>query len=160
MKTTPNRSANEAIRTPVARGAAPTARENEDSVSDGQDRLQAPVRPGRFSPPGGVHLVLGPVGAGKSTFALELARDARAVRFNLDQWMTELFSPDRPVEGRVAWYVERAARCLERIWAVALDVAERGTAVVLELGLLTRRERETFYERVHGAGLDLTVHVL
>src|SRR5262249_51960037 len=127
MKTTSNPTPLDA-RPRAASGAAPTARENETSLRDGHEPLQAPDSPAHFFAPGGipaplsgaaarVHMVVGPVGAGKSTFALGLARDARAVRFNLDQWMTELFGPDRPVEGRVAWYVERAARCFERIWA-------------------------------------------
>ena len=107
-----------------------------------------------------VHLVVGPVGAGKSTFALRLADEQRAVRFTLDEWMTELFSPDRPVDGVVEWYVERAARSVERIWAVAERVVEAGTSVVLELGLLRRSERERFYERVDGAGFDATIHVI
>jgi predicted kinase/uncharacterized glyoxalase superfamily protein PhnB len=107
-----------------------------------------------------VHLVVGPVGAGKSTFALGLARERRAVRFALDEWMSELFSPDRPHAGIMEWYAERAARCVERIWAVAERVVETGTGVVLELGLLRRAERERFYQRVEHAGFDSTIHVI
>jgi predicted kinase/uncharacterized glyoxalase superfamily protein PhnB len=107
-----------------------------------------------------VHLVVGPVGAGKSTFALGLAREHGAVRFALDEWMTELFSPDRPGEAVIEWYVERAARCVERIWSVAERIVEAGAGVVLELGLLRRSERERFYERVDDAGFDVTIHVI
>jgi predicted kinase len=107
-----------------------------------------------------VHLVIGPVGAGKSSFALGLARERGAVRFALDEWMTELFSPDRPREGVAPWYVERAARSVERIWAVAERIVETGTSVVLELGLLRREERERFYQRLDDAGLDSTIHVI
>lgn len=110
------------------------------------------------SPP--VHLVVGPVGAGKSTLALRLASEHGAVRFVLDEWMTELFSPDRPEHGAVEWYVERAARSVERIWAVALRIVETGTSVVLELGLLRREERERFYERLDDAGVAWTTHVI
>jgi predicted kinase len=105
-----------------------------------------------------MHLVIGPVGAGKSTFAARLALDHAAVRLTLDQWMATLFSPDRPTERVIEWYVERAARAVEQIGTVALDVTHVGTDVVLEIGLLTRREREAFYGRV-GAG-DLTIHVV
>jgi len=106
------------------------------------------------------HLIIGPVGAGKSTFAVGLARERGAVRFTLDEWMTSLFSPDRPTDGIVEWYVERASRCVDRIWELAKSVLEAGTPVVLEIGLLERSQREAFYDRVARAGIDLTIHVV
>jgi predicted kinase len=105
-----------------------------------------------------VYVVIGPVGAGKSTFALQLARERGAVRLTLDEWMTELFRPDRPETGVVAWYVERAARCVDQIWRVAEGVLDAGVDVVLEVGLLQRRERADFYRRV--AGHAWTLYVL
>jgi predicted kinase len=107
-----------------------------------------------------IQLVIGPVGAGKSTFGLALARQQRAVRLTLDEWMATLFRPDRPDHGVVEWYVERSARCIEQIWSVADAVLGVGTPVILELGLLTRRERASFYERVAVSGFPLTVHVV
>ncbi len=104
--------------------------------------------------------MLGPVGAGKSTHARRLAEEHGAVRLTLDEWMTELFSPDRPESGMVEWYVERAARCCARIWCLARALLERGTNVVLEVGLLERRERELFYARLAEAGARVTIHVL
>ncbi len=109
---------------------------------------------------GSVHLVVGPVGAGKSTRAIALARAHRAVRFTLDDWMARLFRPDRPAEGVMPWYVERAGRCVDQLWRTACEVLGTGTSVVLEIGLLTRREREAFYARVDEAGACLTVHVV
>jgi predicted kinase/uncharacterized glyoxalase superfamily protein PhnB len=107
-----------------------------------------------------VHLVVGPVGAGKSTFARQLARDRRALRLALDEWMAELFTPDRPETGRREWYVERRQRCQERMWTVARATADAGMDVVLELGLLRRDERERFYRVIEDAGFRLVVHVL
>jgi predicted kinase len=43
-----------------------------------------------------LHLIVGPVGSGKSTYALRLADAHVAARFNLDEWMARLFRPDRP----------------------------------------------------------------
>ncbi|HEY6558186.1 MAG TPA: ATP-binding protein [Polyangiaceae bacterium] len=105
-----------------------------------------------------VHLLLGPVGAGKSTFALELAREHAAVRLTLDEWMTALFQPDRPQTGVIEWYVERAGRCVDQIWSVAEGILDAGVSVILEIGLLQRHQRETFYGRV--SGRELTIHVL
>jgi predicted kinase len=141
---------------------APAGGEIETRLNDGGHSLQARneasvagrARGGR------VHLVLGPVGAGKSTYAAALAGERGAVRLNLDQWMVRLFGPDRPDEGRVVWYLERAARAVEQIRAVAVEVAGTGTDVVLEIGLLTRHERDPFYRRISDAGFELTIHVL
>lgn len=107
-----------------------------------------------------LHLVIGPVGAGKSTFGLQLARDHSAVRLTLDEWMAELFSPDRPDAGVMEWYVERTGRCIEQIWRVATRIIDVGTDVVLEIGLIQRRDRTRLYKRVHDAGLELKIYVL
>jgi predicted kinase len=100
------------------------------------------------------------VGAGKSTFGLQLAHGHRAVRLTLDEWMATLFRPDRPAVGVVEWYVERAARCIEQIWALTKQSLSEGIDVILEIGLLRRHEREAFYRRVDDAGFDLTIHVV
>jgi predicted kinase len=108
-----------------------------------------------------VHLIVGPVGAGKSTFALNLARQHTAVRFALDEWMTTLFGADpRPDSGRVEWYRERARRCIEQIFRQTVQLVECGTSAILEIGLIRRDERLDFYRRAQAAGLGLTVYVL
>lgn len=107
-----------------------------------------------------VHLIVGPVGSGKSTFALELARRERALRIGLDDWMTRLFSPDRPASGVIEWYRERAARCVEQIWRVSLAASDAGVASVLEIGLIQRQERLEFYERVAASDRSLTIYLV
>lgn len=107
-----------------------------------------------------MHLLVGPVGAGKSTYGIALAKETRAVRLTLDAWMTTLFAPDRPSEGVMPWYVERAARAVDVIWQVALDVLGTGTSVVLEIGLLARRARAAFYARADAAGIRVVLHVV
>lgn len=110
---------------------------------------------------GELHLIIGPVGAGKSTFARALAAKHRAVRLVLDDWMAQLYGADeRPATGRIEWYVERRDRCLEQIWKLTAALCEVGTRVVLEIGLIRRAEREAFYRRVEDAGYDLAVYVL
>lgn len=107
-----------------------------------------------------IHLIVGPVGAGKSTFALRLAREQRAVRLNLDEWMASLFRPDRPETGVMEWYVERTRRCIGQIWILAERLLEAETNVVLEIGLIQRRARELFFEQVDGSHFGLTVYVV
>ncbi|MEM6995316.1 MAG: AAA family ATPase [Myxococcota bacterium] len=107
-----------------------------------------------------LHLVVGPVGSGKSTFVAALCARERAVRLNLDDWMATLFRPDRPVEGMVAWYAERAERCVAQIWSLAVQLIEVGVTVVLEIGLIRRRDRLRLYGWVDERALDLTIHIL
>lgn len=107
-----------------------------------------------------IHLVIGPVGSGKSTFATALARKHAALRLTLDDWMTRLFRPDRPVDDVMAWYVERARRCVEQIWEVTRGALEAGTDVVLEIGLIQRRDRESFYARVDREARELEVYLV
>jgi uncharacterized glyoxalase superfamily protein PhnB/predicted kinase len=134
---------------------APARAESTNTLKDASAAPQGGSDRGRRTR---VHLVLGPVGAGKSTFADGLARDHGAIRLTLDEWMTTLFSPERPDQGVMDWYVERTARCIELMLSLSVDMLDRSTSVVLEIGLLTRREREAFYERVDGS--DLTIHVV
>ena len=148
----PSATANQSA-TPVA----PAQAETGNTVKDAPATPQAGSDRGRRTQ---VHLVLGPVGAGKSTFAERLARDHGAVRLTLDEWMTKLFSQDRPDQGVMDWYVERTARCIEMIWSLTMDMLDRNANVVLEIGLLTRRERDAFYERVDAAAAELTIHVI
>jgi predicted kinase len=106
-------------------------------------------------------LIIGPVGAGKSTLARALGEQHRAVRLILDEWMARLYGADeRPASGRIEWYLERRDRCREQIWRVASAVVMAGTSVVLEPGLIRRDEREAFYDRVDAAGLVLAVHLI
>lgn len=107
-----------------------------------------------------IHLIIGPVGAGKSTFALRLAREHAAVRLTLDEWMAVLFRPDRPDTGVMEWYAERTQRCIEQIWRLTRSMIDVGTSVVLEIGLIRQRERERFYRRVDDAGYGLAIYVL
>jgi predicted kinase len=108
-----------------------------------------------------LHLLFGPVGAGKSTFARELCRQHQAVRLTVDDWMAQLFGADeRPAVGRLEWYLERRQRVLEQTWKLTLDLLAVGTPVVYEPGLIRRQEREALYARADQAGLKLAVYVL
>jgi predicted kinase len=107
-----------------------------------------------------IHLVEGPVGAGKSTFAGQLALQNSGVHLNLDEWMVTLFSPDRPQTGFMDWYTSCKQRCLEQIWKTTCDLMDAGVNVVLELGLVQQLDRAAFYARVDGTDYDLDVIML
>lgn len=107
-----------------------------------------------------IYLVEGPVGAGKSTFAAQLAGRHRAPRLILDDWMATLFRPDRPETEVIPWYLERKDRCLEQIWKLTVELMEASTSVVLELGLIQRAGRAQFLERLDQGGYPYTLYVL
>ncbi len=107
-----------------------------------------------------VHLIVGPVGAGKSTFGRRRCADGSAVFFDLDPWMVRLFGPDkRPKGDPLGWYLERRERCRGVIWETALDVVRAGKDVYLELGLLTVVERASYVQRARDADLSVMLHV-
>lgn len=103
-------------------------------------------------------LLIGPVGAGKSTYAQHRIARSPAVFFNLDPWMTRLFGADpRPPAGLIAWYQERRDRCRAVIWDMAQKVLECGTDAIVEIGLLSALEREAFYEQVYSSEFNLEI---
>ncbi len=107
-----------------------------------------------------LHLIEGPVGAGKSTYAMSLASGDRAIHIALDEWFASIFSPDRPEQDIISWYVERKDRLIELIWSHSKRLLDSGCGVILELGLIQQAPRIDFCSRVLGEGYDLTMHVL
>ncbi|MEM1229397.1 MAG: AAA family ATPase [Pseudomonadota bacterium] len=107
-----------------------------------------------------IHLLEGPVGAGKSTYAAQLSHAHRAPHLNLDEWLVTLFRPDRPEADFMAWYLERKDRCLAQIWATAGALLDLEIDVVLELGLVQAAARQAFYERADAEDRALIVYLL
>lgn len=107
-----------------------------------------------------IYLIEGPVGAGKSTFARTLAAQLPGVHVALDEWFVRLFSPDRPANDFVPWYVQRKERLIDLIWDHALDMATTRLTPVLELGLIQRQARHALYQRAERAHVQLHVRVL
>lgn len=107
-----------------------------------------------------IHLIEGPVGAGKSTFSAKLSLRQNAPHLNLDEWMVTLFSPDRPQENFMEWYSERKSRCIQQIWEVTSELLSSGSSVILELGLVQLADREDFYRRVDSSEYELQVYLI
>src|SRR6202051_4856783 len=105
--------------------------------------------------PGPAHVIFGPCGAGKTTYAHALARREGAVAFVLDEWGVRLFGPD--VHGRLdfGWMLGRLGRCQALIWSTPTAVLAAGTSVVLDLGLMRRGHRERIRKLAQEAGLSV-----
>ena len=108
--------------------------------------------------PGTLHVIFGPCGAGKTTYAHALARREGAVAFVLDEWGARLFGPDVSGPLDFGWMLERLGRCQALIWSTAGAVLEAGTPVVLDLGLMRRAHRERIRTMGEQAGRSMQWH--
>jgi predicted kinase len=105
-----------------------------------------------------LHVIFGPCGAGKTTYAHAFARRERAVAFILDDWMARLFGPDIPEPIEYEWMLERVGRCEAQIWSSAAAVLAAGTSVILDIGLMRRADRDRVRQIAEGAELPLQWH--
>ncbi|MEE4349881.1 MAG: ATP-binding protein [Pacificimonas sp.] len=93
-----------------------------------------------------VHLIVGNVGAGKSTYARALAAQKRAHVFANDPWFAELYQPD--LQGSdYAWTLERTQRIERVMIAEAKALLALGLDVIFDIGFFERSQRD----RVRGA---------
>jgi predicted kinase len=90
-----------------------------------------------------VILVCGPVGAGKTTYSIALAKEIDAIRFSIDPWMQTLFAKDMQSLD-YAWILERVDRCHQQIWEVAEQILKLNGNVILDLGFTSRQHRDRF----------------
>ncbi len=105
-----------------------------------------------------VILVVGCTGAGKTTYARQLADEMDAIRFSIDEWMMPLFGPDQPTPIRFDWMMERVNRCEAMIFEMAKQAIVRSCSVVLDLGFTKKEHREKFRILCAEAGLSVAVH--
>lgn len=105
-----------------------------------------------------IHVVFGPQGAGKSTYARAFARREPAVHFAIDDWMARLFAADMPEPLQFNWMMERVERCETQIWSTAAAVIAAGASVVLDLGLMRRSDRERVAEIGQAVEIPVRFH--
>jgi predicted kinase len=105
-----------------------------------------------------LHVLFGPSGAGKTTYARAFARREGAVVFILDDWMARLFGPDMPTPLEYDWMIERVQRCEAQIWSVAAATLAVGTPVMLDIGLMRKSDRDRVRAIAQGADLPLQFH--
>lgn len=103
---------------------------------------------------GTVHLLAGLNGAGKTTHARRLEREAPAVRFSLDEWMLRLHGL-RYDDPR---YPKLAAATRDLIWDTARQVLSSAVDVVLDWNLWSRALRAEWAGRARAAGHGVVLH--
>jgi len=107
---------------------------------------------------GSIHLVFGPQGAGKSSYARQLAARIGGVRLSIDDWMAQLYGPDLPAPMNFAWIMERVQRCEKRIWATAAEIAGTGGHAVLDLGFMKVKNRTEFLSLARASQHPANLH--
>src|SRR3954470_10939647 len=108
--------------------------------------------------PATLHVIFGPIGAGKTTYAHAIARREGAVPFVLDEWGARLFGADVDGPLDLKWMMERLGRCQALIWSTATAVLAVGTSVVLDIGAMRRGDRERIRQIADASGLSLQWH--
>jgi len=105
-----------------------------------------------------LHVVFGPCGAGKTTYARAFAERHGAVPFILDEWGARLFGPDVREPLEFAWMLERIGRCATLIRSTATAVVAAGAPAILDMGLMRREDRERIRRSAEPMGLPLQWH--
>ena len=95
-------------------------------------------------------MIVGNTGAGKSTYAKNLALNKDAYILSGDEWFKTLFIPDIPNPSTYEWALERTERIESQILVESLKLLKRNINVILDLGFFKRTQRK----RVEGFFID------
>ena len=107
-----------------------------------------------------VHLVCGPIAAGKTTYSRKLALELGAVRFSLDEWVVGLFGKTLPEPMNIEWWTEHCELCRERIWTTCCALLPLHVDVILDFGLPDRASRERYRGAAQALGAAARLHVV
>lgn len=101
-----------------------------------------------------IHLICGPIGAGKTTVAHKIADEHNAICFSEDEWLSRLFVPDAP-EGLLnkpmhvvgAWASEKYFRCRGQIWAICKQLLSQNISIVLDGAAANKEQRNAIRKK-------------
>lgn len=112
-----------------------------------------------------IHLVCGPIGAGKTTYAINLAHKQSAVRFSEDEWLAKLFVPDAPVglldqpmQVVGTWATEKYQRCRGQIWLVCQQLLRNDVDIVLDGAAANKEQRDLIRKKALDNNIPFQLH--
>lgn len=97
-------------------------------------------------------LTCGLPGAGKTTLAVQLAADRRAVRLTKDEWLWAL--------GSTPWDAPTQQKVEHELWQLAQEILRLGLSVVVDFGLWARTERDEMRSAARRLGVGVELHYL
>ena len=97
-------------------------------------------------------LTCGLPGAGKTTLAVQLAADRRAVRLTKDEWLLAL--------GSTPWDAPTQQKVEHELWQLAQEILRLGLSVVVDFGLWARTERDEMRSVARRLGVGVELHYL
>ncbi len=86
-------------------------------------------------------LVTGNVGAGKTTYARQLAKKIGAPVFSVDEWMANLFLEDSPEPVTFEWALERTQRVERQVLIECEKLLKLDVPVILDQGFFAKEQR-------------------
>jgi predicted kinase len=107
-----------------------------------------------------VIIITGATGAGKTTYAHDLATRLGGIRFSIDDWMTNLYWMDSPQPIAFEWTMERITRCEAQILEQVAALADLGVPSILDLGFTRADHRARFADAAAKIGAAASLHWL
>lgn len=107
---------------------------------------------------GDIAIVTGSTGAGKTSYAIELASRLGGIRFSIDEWMTTLFWMDSPQPIEFEWTMARIGRCEAQIVGQVTALSAVDIPSVLDLGFTRADHRARFAEAATAMGAAVSLH--
>lgn len=100
------------------------------------------------------YLICGFLGAGKTTYAKQLAEKTGAVHLNPDEWCMKLF----PKEEYERHWDECFSKTIESLWQKTAEYAQQGKSVIFDMGFWTKESRAEASQRAIKLGLHPIVY--
>lgn len=102
---------------------------------------------------GTIHLLCGKVCAGKSTYAKKLHEENNGIILSCDDLVLSIFD-----ECLGSKHDEVIKKCKEYLYNLAIDIAQSGYNVILDMGFWSKIERDTIKSRFEGLNIHTKLH--
>ncbi|HEU5430423.1 MAG TPA: ATP-binding protein [Thermomicrobiales bacterium] len=103
-----------------------------------------------------VYVLCGFIGAGKTTFAKQLAAQTGAVRITKDEWLIRMVGNDPTIDG----YADYDAKMCGLSRDVAFQLAANGIDVIIDEGVWEKEQRDRLRQRAEEVGAEAVVYFL